>query len=269
VLLTYLVMVVLFQSMMAPQAVLQRDRLLSGDVLDVVDPGAGHAQQPWIDAPRVGSADAVRRPSVAQLLTLYTLGLEQPDRAWLSMQSLIRDRLPPLEDLIVGGQPGPIGCSSAVAVVVGGLFLLYRGLIDYRIPLLIVLSAWVALLILPVPLVITEDGPDWVWLAMRQSAATWGVAVTFANYELLASPLLFASFFLATAPSIRPMARRWRVPYSICIGVTAAAMQLYVSTSTGALVAVLCGGLLTPLLDRVWRGSAARVQSGVSGSGSS
>lgn len=256
ILLTYLVAVVLFQSMLAPQAVLHRGKLLTGDLLNATDAGPAHAKQPWIDAPPLEYHDAIRRQSVAEQLTLFTLGLEQPDRAWLSMQTLIRDRLPPLEDLIVGGQPGPIGCSSAVAVVVGGLFLLYRGLIDYRIPLLIVVSAWVALLVLPVPIVITEEGPEWRWLALRESAATWAVAISFANYELLASPLLFAAFFLATSPSIRPMARPWRAVYAILIGVTAAAMQLYVSTTTGPLVAVLAGGLATPLFDRLWRGCA-------------
>ena len=255
VLLTALTLVVLFQSSLVPQTVLQRTRLLVGDVLHAVTAPPAFGLQPWIDAPPVLDYDAIRRQSVSEQLTLYTLGLEQPDRAWLSMQSLIRDRLPPLEDLIVAGQPGPIGCSSAVAVVVGGLFLLYRGVIDYRVPLLIMLGAWAAMLILPVPIVITEQGPEWRWLAWRDSAATWAVAITFANYEVLASPLLFAGFFLATSPSIRPMSRRLRGVYAVFIGVVAAALQLYVSAATGPLVAVLAGGLLSPLLDLWWRGT--------------
>ena len=257
ILLTYLVLVALFQPLLTPQTVLHRGRLLAGDLLHAVDAPASFARQPWIDAPAVEGYDAIRRPPVAEQLTLYTLGLEQPDRAWLSMQTLLRDRLPPLEDLIVGGQPGPVGCSSAVAVVVGGLFLLYRGMIDYRIPLLIVISAWVAVLVLPVPIVITEQGPEWRWLALRESAATWAVAVSFANYELLSSPLLFVAFFIATHPSLRPMSRRWRAAYALLVGTLAAAMQLYVSTSTGPIVAALVGGLATPLFDRLWRGRMA------------
>jgi Na+-translocating ferredoxin:NAD+ oxidoreductase RnfD subunit len=117
------------------------------------------------------------------------------------------------------------------------------------------LGAWAAMLILPVPIVITEQGPEWRWLAWRDSAATWAVAITFANYEVLASPLLFTAFFLATSPSIRPMSRRLRAVYGLFIGVVAAALQLYVSAATGPLVAVLAGGLLSPLLDRFWRGT--------------
>jgi Na+-translocating ferredoxin:NAD+ oxidoreductase RnfD subunit len=100
----------------------------------------------------------------------------------------------------------------------------------------------------------TEQGPQWAWLALRPSAATWGVAVTFANYELLASPLLFAAFFLATSPSIRPMARAWRPAFAAAAGVMAAAMQLYVDVSIGPYVGLLLAGLLVPVMDRTWRG---------------
>jgi len=29
----------------------------------------------------------------------------------------VRDAMPPMEDLVVGGHPGPIGASSAIAVI--------------------------------------------------------------------------------------------------------------------------------------------------------
>jgi electron transport complex protein RnfD len=79
------------------------------------------------------------------------------------------------------------------------------------------------------------------------------VAITFVNYELMAGPLLFMAFFLATSSSIRPMAGRARVLYALLIGIAAAALQLYVSVQIGAYVALLLVSLLTPLLDRVFR----------------
>ena len=115
--------------------------------------------------------------------------------------------MPPLEDLIVGGAPGPIGTSSAIAVIIGGMFLMYRGVIDYRVPLLIFLAALISLLVLPVPVAIKETTRSWHWLAMRDPDVTLPVVFTFANYELMASPLLFVAFFLATEPSVRPMPR--------------------------------------------------------------
>jgi hypothetical protein len=91
----------------------------------------------------------------------------------LSIEQLIRDRMPPLEDLIVAGQPGPIGASGAVAVIMGGLFLLYRGLIDYRVPVLICIAAFVTLLLLPVPVVIAENVRHWRSLGLQRPGVGW------------------------------------------------------------------------------------------------
>ena len=91
----------------------------------------------------------------------------RPGRSWLSLESLLRDELPPLEDLIIGGQPGPIGGTCAVAIIIGGLFLLYRGIIDFRVPVCVFAGALLALLSLPIPILIRDNGPDWRWFAFR------------------------------------------------------------------------------------------------------
>jgi electron transport complex protein RnfD len=159
--------------------------------------------------------------------------------------------MPPLEDLVVGGHPGPIGASSAIAVIIGGLFLLYRGLIDYRIPLIAVTIAFFAFLLLPVPANIQDSSAYWRPLILaRIDAATM---VTFANYEIMAAPLLFMLFFLATSPSICPMGRKAKVVFAIALGLLTAAFQLYLSTSFGPYVALLLAGLLSPWLDETFR----------------
>src|SRR4051812_24463910 len=160
--------------------------------------------------------------------------------------------MPPLEDLIIGGAPGAIGASSAVAIIIGGLFLIYRGMIDYRVPLLTFLGAYAGLLVLPVPVVIHATERTFRWLAIRDPSVGWPLALTFANYEVVASPLLFTAFFLATAPQVRPLARRARVIYAVLIGFSAAALQLYMSVAIGPYVALLLVSLLTPLLDRLF-----------------
>jgi electron transport complex protein RnfD len=169
------------------------------------------------------------------------------------LESLVRDRLPPLEDLIVGGQPAAVGHGSAIALIIGGLFLLYRGLIDFRVPMLIFTTAFVCFLILPVPVVITESSRVMRWFAMRDSSVGLALGVTFANYELMASPLLFTGFFLATAPAVRPVVRRARAIYAVLVGVATAVFQLYVSVSIGPYLALLGVSLLSPTLDRMFR----------------
>jgi electron transport complex protein RnfD len=132
----------------------------------------------------------------------------------------------------------------------GGLYLLYKGMIDYRVPLLIVLAAFVTFLVLPIPVVITENIPRWRWLAVNQPGVGWSWAITFANYELMAGPLLFVACFMATAPGVRPMTRRARAIYAILVGILAAVAQLYLSVSFGAYVALVIASPLTPVLDR-------------------
>ena len=90
------------------------------------------------------------------------------------------------------------------------------------------------MLVLPVPTVITAQGRTGAGWPCARPTCGWETAVTFVNYELMASPVLFVAFFLATAGPLRPMGRRARVVYSVVLGIACAAAQLYLSVSAGA-----------------------------------
>jgi len=251
VLVTYLLLVIFFEQTLVPTGILQRNHLVTGDVTDTLPARTvSTGNDPWYAAPLASSHPAIEVDPASHRLWLFTTGTLQPDRSWLSLEGLLRDRMPPLEDLIVAGQPGPIGAASAVGVLIGGLFLLYRGLIDYRIPVLIVLSAGLAFLILPMPVVIREDAPQWRWMVVRDSAVDMATVLTFVNYELLSSPLLFMAFYLATAPAVRPMTRRGRTIYAILVGIGTAVAQLYASVSFGPYLGLLMVSLITPSMDK-------------------
>jgi Na+-translocating ferredoxin:NAD+ oxidoreductase RnfD subunit len=257
VLVAHLLVIVLFQDLLVPHYVLQRRNIFSGDMLNAQLPVAAdvdsmRTKSPWTGQLGDSAVDATWSEPAAQRLETYTSGLAAPERAWTSLESLLRDRMPPLEDIIVGGQPAAIGNGSAIAIIIGGLFLLYRGLIDYRIPLLIFSAALIWLLVLPIPILITEDAEHWQWVAMRAHSVGPALAITFANYEIMASPLLLCAFFLATAPSVRPMTRRARTIYALLIGTFAAVFQLYVSVSIGPYLALLAVSLATPTLDKLF-----------------
>jgi len=97
---------------------------------------------------------------------------------------------------------------------------------------------------------VITDKPDWRWAVGHVRGIGWSMGGTFANYEILAAPLLFTAFFLATSPSTRPMTRRGRVIYSVMIGVLAAVFQLYVSVAFGSYLALMSASLLTPTRDK-------------------
>jgi len=251
VLIAQLLLTAAFHPLLLPISVLQPNKLFIGDLSDVGEkPRAIVFADSWFKSPPIHGQDAIRVEPPSAKLSVYTTGLQRPDRGLLIIESFLRDRMPAMEDLVIGGQPGPIGASSAVAVIVGGLFLLYRGLIDFRIPVLIVIAAFITFLILPIPTTITETSVQWHWFAFRQHGVGRAMAVTFANYELLASPLLFTAFFLATSPAVRPMARRARVVFAMLVGIVTAIVQLYFSVAIGPYVALLLVSLLTPTFDK-------------------
>ena len=198
---TILLLFVLFHDFLTPRYVLRVDRLFAGDLLNS-DPTPEELsdQNPWYSRTPPTGFDSLFREPVGDKLLAYTSSQQRPERASLTVQMLIRDQMPPLENLIVGGNSNVIGCASAVAIIAGGLFLLFQGMIDFRIPLLGVLSATAALLAFPIPVYITEAGAQWRWFAFRAHYLGWGTAITFVNYEILASPLLFTLIYLATAP---------------------------------------------------------------------
>ena len=91
-------------------------------------------QNPWYSRTAPTGYDSLLREPVGDKLLAYTSSQQRPERASLTVQMLVRDQMPPLENLIVGGTSNVIGCASAVAIIAGGLFLLYQGLIDIPDP---------------------------------------------------------------------------------------------------------------------------------------
>jgi len=240
----------IFGSALTPHWVLARQQAIDGDLLDAQPTRVLAHPEPWLRRAADGGSDAFWSVPASEWMSLYTRGEIPVDRGRMPLLELLRDYMPPLEDLVVGGHPAPIGCASLIAVIVGGLFLMYRGVIDFRVPLLIVLTMYATLLILPIPTVITETGPYNRWFIFRQPDIGWAAAVTFVNYQIAAGPAVFMAFFLATAPSIRPLGRRSRALYAILIGAASAAAQLYFSVAVGPYLALTAVAMFAPALDR-------------------
>lgn len=254
----YLLMVVMFQPLLTPHFVLHPKRVVTGDVTAAIPPQlpapgelAPVRKEAWSTLYELPLRDALYGEPASQRLVTFTTGRQAPARAALSLEELIRDTMPPLEDMIVGGAPAPLGLGSAIAVIMGGLFLLRRGLLDFRVPLLICCAAAVTMVLLPIPVAVA-DTVHWRTLALHAGVG-WPVAVTFVSYELMAGPLLFVAFYLASAPGVRPLTRRGRAVYAVLVGAIAAALQLYLDVSYGAYLALLIAGLFTPLLDHIFK----------------
>ena len=257
VLLVLLLLVIFYHDALRPRLILHRSHMLSGNLTDVggeLADSRATRDEPWIRWRETAANHSVFVKSpAAYSLSNYTRERTVEEGSRVAIENMIQDALPPLEDLVIAGHPGPIGSSSAIAVIVGGLFLVYRGIIDYRVPLLVVMAAFAALLVLPVPIVISDTGTQWEPLIMPRINQDLPVIITFINYEMLATPLLFTAFFLAGSAPVCPTSSRARLVYATVVGILAAALQLYISAPFGAYLALGLGGMLTPWLDKVLR----------------
>jgi len=135
----------------------------------------------------------------------------------------------PLADLWLGTVAGSVGETSALLLLLGGLYLVTMRVIDWRIP--VALLGSVAVL----------------------SAALYGLDGDRYPSMLTAlgsGGLMLGAWFLASDPSVSPMTRRGAWIYGLAIGVLVVVIRQYSGQTEGVVYALLLGSALTPHIDR-------------------
>jgi electron transport complex protein RnfD len=125
-------------------------------------------------------------------------------------------------DLFVGQVGGSIGETSALALLLGGGFLLLRGVIDWTIPAAFIVS----------------------------TAALCGLLGADPLGHLLAGGLLLGAFFMATDYVTSPLSRRGRLLFGAGCGLLTVLIRLYGGFPEGVCYAILIMNSLVPLIDR-------------------
>lgn len=136
---------------------------------------------------------------------------------------------PSVLDLWLGNVAGSVGETSALLLLLGGLYLVVMRVIDWRIP--VALLGSVALL----------------------SAALYGFDGQRYPSMLTAlggGGLMLGAWFLASDPSVSPMTRRGAWLYGLAIGVLVVVIRQYSGHNEGVMYALLLGSALTPHIDR-------------------
>jgi Na+-transporting NADH:ubiquinone oxidoreductase subunit B/electron transport complex protein RnfD len=132
--------------------------------------------------------------------------------------------------LFLGHVTGSAGETSALAVLLGGLFLLATGIANWRtvVAVLISVSGLTAILRVAAP---AETAPLW--------------------FQLLSGGLLFGTFFMATDPVTSPVTLRGKWAYGIIIGAATVLIRTFSGFVEGMMFAVLLGNICAPLIDEV------------------
>ncbi|HQY87833.1 MAG TPA: RnfABCDGE type electron transport complex subunit D, partial [Tepidisphaeraceae bacterium] len=244
IVLTLLILHVGFSSAMNSRNVLSVDMLGMHNLFD--NARAPLPSTAWVRD--VGSGPVIERSSAAVELDRY-LGARHDSNGVGSVSQLLLERMPPLEDLVIGGHPGPMGQVGAIYALAGMLVMSWRGVADLRTPLIFLAGFYFAVLLLPIPGVIRPDSIELAWPAIFDATVGIEAGLTFANYVLLASPAVFASCFIATLSDVSPIARGARLFWSLVAGVGSAIATLYFDVSAGVYLALLVAGMLSPWFD--------------------
>ena len=134
-----------------------------------------------------------------------------------------------LLDMFVGNIKGTIGETSAIALLIGGIFLVAMKVISLRIPLTYIASFAIFYMIFG------GHGADPMYLAA----------------ELCGGGLMLGAWFMATDYVTSPITSSGKIIYGICMGLLTGLFRLFGGSAEGVSYAIIISNLLVPLIEKV------------------
>ncbi len=131
-----------------------------------------------------------------------------------------------ISNMLIGYIGGCIGETSAVLIILGGLYLMYKGIINYVIPTFYICTVAILMFILG------------------------GFNFTFVIYELLAGGLMLGAFFMLTDYTTSPMTKKGQIIYAVLAGLITTVIRLYGGYPEGVSYSILIVNIMTPLIDK-------------------
>ncbi len=139
-----------------------------------------------------------------------------------------------LWQLFSGNIPGMLGETCKLTLILGGIYLLVRGVIDWRIPAAFIGTAFVLF---------------WIYYGTLYSVESGSANVL---YQLLSGGLLLGAFFMATDYVTSPVSPWGRVIMGVgCASVLFVIRVYNPSYPEGCSFAILFMNVLTPLIDKL------------------
>lgn len=145
------------------------------------------------------------------------------------MKEAAGQNLPDISQLVIGNVSGSIGETSALAILAGGLFLLYRRHIDWRIP-----GSFLGTVFVLTALVGIISGKEMIYPA----------------YHLFAGGLFLGAFFMATDWVTSPVTKTGRLIFGAGCGALVVLIRLKGGYPEGVAYSILLMNVVTPLIDR-------------------
>ncbi len=131
--------------------------------------------------------------------------------------------------MFVGNIGGSLGETSAIAVLIGGLFLLVTGVINYRTPLAMILG------------MVVFGGLFWL---------IDGTAYPDPLFQITAGGFLFGAFFMATDYVSSPMTMKGMWIFGLGIALVLVMIRLFGGLPEGVMYAILFMNAFVPLINK-------------------
>ena len=155
-----------------------------------------------------------------------------------------------LEKLVLGNIAGVIGGTSAVLVVIGGLYLVRTKAANWRLPLAVILGFSITHFLLTFfGAAYAANAPENMDVAARLLRASY-----FTFSSACAGSLLFGAFFYATDPVSAPKTDEARWIYGLEIGVLSSLIGLFTVWPAGTMFAILLANMFAPITDIAVKG---------------
>lgn len=133
-----------------------------------------------------------------------------------------------LFDMFIGTTGGTIGETSTLAILIGGVFLLIKGIIDFRIPTAYILS----------------------FLLFMGIFGDGGFSPEFLAAHLCGGGLMLGAFFMATDYVTSPITRVGRIVFGVLLGILTGIFRVFGPNAEGVSFAIIFCNLLVPIIEK-------------------
>lgn len=140
---------------------------------------------------------------------------------------------PKLLDMFIGNIGGTIGETSAIALLLGAAYLLYKKIITWRIPVCYILTFAVFFLLFGTNM----DGVS-------------SMNITVLCKEIFGGGLMLGAFFMATDYVTSPITPNGQIVFGVVLGLLTGIFRVFGASAEGVSYAIIISNLLVPLIER-------------------
>lgn len=141
--------------------------------------------------------------------------------------------LPSMMQMFTGQVAGCIGETSALALLVGGAYLMYKKHIDWRIP-----ASYVGT----------------VFVLMSVFGLAKGYGLSYSLIQVVSGGLLIGALFMATDWVTSPITKKGRLVFGLGLGLLTSLIRMFGGLAEGVSYSILLMNIMVPLIDRYTRG---------------